>query len=95
MVTADDVIAGKPFPEPYLKGAALLGLAAQNCMVFEDTPAGVQAAKSGGMQAIALITTYTVPELNSADALASSLAEVKLEFTQQEIRIIVECGVSR
>ena len=95
LVSADDVINGKPSPEPYLKGAALLGFAAHDCLVFEDTPAGVQAAKAGGMQAIALTTTYTAPELNSADAIAGSLTEVKLEFAQEEIRIIVECSISK
>lgn len=95
IVSADDVVHGKPSPEPYLKGAALLGIAAQDCLVFEDTPAGVQAAKAGGMQAIALTTTYTASELNSADGIASSLAEVKLELFQENIRIMVERPASR
>jgi len=95
LVSADDVINGKPSPEPYLKGAALLDVAAQACLVFEDTPAGVQAAKSGGMQAIALTTTYAAAELDSADAIANSLAEIKLEFTGQDIQVIVECHVSK
>src|SRR5262249_3549423 len=40
MVTSDDVRVGKPDPEPYLKGAALLGVPASECVVFEDAPAG-------------------------------------------------------
>jgi sugar-phosphatase len=39
IITADDVVHGKPSPEPYLKGAALLGFAPTDCLVFEDTPA--------------------------------------------------------
>jgi len=54
MVTADDVVNGKPFPEPYLKGAALVGVAPVDCLVFEDTPAGVAAARSAGMRVVAL-----------------------------------------
>ncbi|HET9365199.1 MAG TPA: HAD-IA family hydrolase, partial [Candidatus Angelobacter sp.] len=54
MVTADDVVNGKPSPEPYIKGAALLGVAPADCLVFEDTPAGVAAARAAGMQVVAL-----------------------------------------
>src|SRR5262245_57721412 len=43
MITANDVLHGKPSPEPYLKGAALLGIAGGDCLVFEDTPAGLAA----------------------------------------------------
>ena len=46
MITADDVIHGKPSPEPFLKGAALLGFAAEDCLVFEDSPAGIASARS-------------------------------------------------
>ncbi|PYP85712.1 MAG: HAD family hydrolase [Candidatus Angelobacter sp. Gp1-AA117] len=95
LVSADDVIHGKPSPEPYLKGASMLGFAAQDCLVFEDTPAGVLAARSGGMKAIALITTYSASELKSADAIAGSLAEMKLEFSRQDIRVIIECAVPK
>ena len=95
LVSADDVVHGKPSPEPYLKGAALLGFAPQDCLVFEDTPAGVQSAQAGGMQAIAVTTTYAAHDLQSADAVTSSLAEVRLEFAKQEIRVGIESGVPR
>lgn len=77
MVTADDVVNGKPSPEPYLKGAALLGLPASACLVFEDTPAGVASARAAGMQVIALQTTYPASTLQAADAVVASLADVK------------------
>ncbi len=48
MVTCDDVHRGKPDPEPYLKGAALLGVPAADCVVFEDAPAGIRAGKAAG-----------------------------------------------
>ena len=41
LVTADDVQRGKPDPEPYLKGAQLLGFKPQDCVVIEDAPAGI------------------------------------------------------
>jgi sugar-phosphatase len=64
LVTADDVIHGKPNPEPYLKGAAGLGIAATQCIVFEDSPAGIRAATAAGMKVIGLLTTYPAEELH-------------------------------
>lgn len=52
VVTAEDVSAGKPHPEPYLAGAARLGLAASTCAVFEDAPAGVRAAHAAGVSTV-------------------------------------------
>src|SRR5579864_6284134 len=85
MVTADDVVNGKPSPEPYLKGAALLGFAPKSCLVFEDTPAGIASARASAMQAVALQTTYPAHELRVADAIVASLADVKAELRGDEI----------
>jgi sugar-phosphatase len=68
MVTSDDVRIGKPDPEPYLKGAALLGIPASKCIVFEDAPAGIRAGKSAGAMVIALRSTASDPELEEAGA---------------------------
>ena len=80
IITADDVANGKPSPEPYLKGAALLGFAANECLVFEDTPAGIAAARTAGAAAIALHTTYPISALREANAIVASLASVKATF---------------
>jgi sugar-phosphatase len=48
-VCGDDVLAGKPAPDPYLLGASLLGLSPSVCVVFEDEVAGVQAARAAGV----------------------------------------------
>ena len=80
IITADDVVHGKPSPEPFLKGAALLGFAANDCLVFEDTPAGIAAARTAGAQAIALHTTYPISALQTAGAIVASLASVKADF---------------
>ena len=87
MVTADDVREGKPFPEPYLKGAELLSAGPEDCLVFEDTPAGVAAARAAGMQVIAVTTTYSTHELKSADAIVSSLAEIQPEIDERSIKL--------
>jgi len=68
MVTSTDVKIGKPDPEPYLKAAAKLGFSPADCVVIEDAPAGIRAGKSAGARVIALLTTMTRPELESAAA---------------------------
>ncbi len=77
LVTADDVTQGKPSPEPYLKGAAVLGYSPGDCVVFEDTPAGIEAGNAAGMRVIALDTTYSAPNLAAACAVLHSLEEVR------------------
>jgi sugar-phosphatase len=66
--TSDDIRRGKPDPEPYLKGAALLGLPADRCVVFEDAPAGIRSGKAAGATVIALPTTSPEYELEEAGA---------------------------
>jgi sugar-phosphatase len=68
LVTASDVKNGKPDPEPYLKGASLLGVSAQDCVVVEDAPAGIRAGKAAGAQVIACRTTAPESELKAAGA---------------------------
>lgn len=85
IITADDVINGKPSPEPYLKGAALLRAKTSDCLVFEDTPAGIASARASAMQAVALRTTYPADELRAADAIVASLADVKAELRGEAI----------
>jgi sugar-phosphatase len=68
LVTCDDVKNGKPDPEPYLKGASLLGVAAKDCIVVEDAPAGIRAGKAAGARVIACRTTSPEQELRDAGA---------------------------
>jgi sugar-phosphatase len=68
VLTSDDVTRGKPDPEPYIKGAALLGFPPDKCVVFEDAPAGIQAGKASGALVLALTTTSPEEELEAAGA---------------------------
>lgn len=86
-ISADDVVNGKPDPEPYLKGAALLGFAPTDCIVVEDVPAGVHSAKAAGMRVIALTTTYAVAELSAADAILGSCLDINAGFDGTELRL--------
>jgi sugar-phosphatase len=79
LVTAEEVIEGKPSPEPYLKGAALLGFAARDCIVIEDAPAGIGSARAAGMQVIAVTTTYPANELSGATVITPSLLSLDVQ----------------
>jgi sugar-phosphatase len=68
MVTSNDIKNGKPHPEPYLKGASVLGYSAGDCVVVEDVPAGIRAGKASGATVIAFRTTLRDPELLAAGA---------------------------
>ena len=81
LVTATDVRHGKPHPEPYLKGAQILGIPADDCLVIEDAPAGIRAGKAAGARVLALRTTASDAELQQAGAdwIADDCAEFFLE----------------
>jgi len=68
LVTSTDVQHGKPDPEPYLKGAQILGVPAADCLVVEDAPAGIRAGKAAGARVLALRTTASDAELQQAGA---------------------------
>jgi len=74
IVGANDVQTSKPNPEVFLKCAEQLGVAPENCIVFEDSPKGVEAAKNGGMKAVVLLTFH---EPNDFDGLDNVLMMVK------------------
>ena len=80
MITSNDIEQGKPHPEPYLKGASLLGFPAAECVVLEDVPAGVRAGKSAGARVIAFTTTVHAPALTEvgADWILNNCADIRL-----------------
>src|SRR2546421_8345848 len=66
LVTSTDVQHGKPNPEPYLKGAQILGVRAVDCPVVEDAPAGIRAGKAAGGRRLPPRTTANGPEARRA-----------------------------
>jgi sugar-phosphatase len=68
MITSSDISNGKPHPEPYLKGAEVLGFRAKDCIAFEDAPAGILSAKAAGSRVVALRSTDSDEALLSAGA---------------------------
>ncbi|ASW57641.1 hypothetical protein CIK06_12670 [Plantactinospora sp. KBS50] len=75
-VYGEDVPRGKPHPDPYLAGAARLGVAPHRCVVVEDAPAGIAAARTAGCLVVALSSTHRPDELTGAHARRPTLAAV-------------------
>ena len=69
LVAAEDVVRGKPDPEPFLLAARTLGVDPSRCLVVEDAPAGLRAGRAAGMTTLAVSTTHAADEL-AADGLA-------------------------
>lgn len=78
LVTAEDVSHGKPDPEVFLKAATAIGKPPQACVVFEDAPVGIEAARAGGMAVVGVATTHAAQGLSRADAVVSRLDELDL-----------------
>ncbi len=80
MITSNDITHGKPDPEPYLKGASVLGFSAEECVVVEDVPAGIRAGKAAGARVIAFTTTVQEKSLRDAGAdwVLRSCADIQL-----------------
>ena len=77
LVTVDDVERGKPYPDPFLKGAELLGLKPQDCVVIENAPLGIEGAVKAGMTVIAVTTTLKAEYLKQAHYVTKDFREVK------------------
>jgi HAD superfamily hydrolase (TIGR01509 family) len=77
IVTGDDVVNGKPAPDVFLAAAHAVQTQPQSCLVLEDAPSGVQAAKAAGMRCIAVPNAYTrALDLSAADIILPSLSAV-------------------
>ncbi|WP_237768006.1 HAD-IA family hydrolase [Serinicoccus sp. CNJ-927] len=88
VVTADDISAGKPDPEPYLTGARLLGADPARCLVVEDAPAGLLAGRAAGAATLALLTTTEQDALvPDADLVVESLADIRFEQVDGGVRV--------
>lgn len=77
---SDDVSNRKPHPEVFQRAADLLGVDYQECLVFEDAPLGIQAAKELNMTCVALATTFPEELLDEADHVIYSFEEFPWEF---------------
>lgn len=78
LVPADEIQHGKPHPEGYLEAARQLGVAAERCVVIEDAPPGLEAARAAGMRAIGVLGTYEREALAGADHVIASVAALRV-----------------
>lgn len=80
LITSNDITNGKPHPDPYVKGAAKLGVSPAECVVVEDVPAGVRSGKAAGARVMAFTTTVGASVLLEAGAnwVLQSCADISL-----------------
>jgi sugar-phosphatase len=77
-ITSERVRKGKPDPEPYMRGAQLLGLDPMDCIVVEDSASGARAGKAAGCRVLATLFSHRHDELEAADYIVQSLADVSV-----------------
>lgn len=84
MVTAERVTFGKPHPEPFLAGARLLGLEPRECVAFEDSASGAQAARDAGCTVIATTFSHPASELQAAHFLVKDMTGIRLDAQTEQ-----------
>lgn len=87
VITGDEVTRKKPGPQIYRLTGERLGLSPGRCVVFEDAPVGVEAAKAAGMWCVAVTNSTTRENLTPADLVVDSLAEVSLKRLEAQLSL--------
>jgi len=80
VITGDKSPRGKPFADPYLAAAKELTLRPQECVVVENAPIGIEAAKNAGMYCIAITSTLNARYLTKADKIVADISEITTEL---------------
>ena len=80
MVTGDDVARGKPDPEIFRKASEALGIRTERCLVIENAPLGIKAAKAAGMQCLAVCSTLPAFRLVEADDIFQTLTDLAVHL---------------
>jgi HAD superfamily hydrolase (TIGR01509 family) len=80
LITGEDINRNKPNPDIFLKAAFNLGLKPQECLVVEDAPGGVEAAKKAGCKCLAVMTSFSEKELEKADWIVKDLINYPKEI---------------
>ena len=89
LVAGDDVVNGKPHPEPYMTGARILGFAPADCVVVEDAPSGVGSGRAAGSRVLGVLGTHAADQLYAAGAewVVPSLEVVHAEVGGGQLRL--------
>ncbi len=78
-IAADMVSNGKPHPEPYLRGAELLGLPPAACLVIEDSPSGTKAGRAAGCTVLGTTFSHPIDQLTAAHHLVTDLTGIQVQ----------------
>lgn len=78
---------GKPDPEPYRRGAELLGLPPAECLVIEDAPSGVGAGLAAGCRVLGVLGTHSAEDLKAAMWIVPSLEAVKIDADADGLKL--------
>lgn len=84
-VTAEHVTRGKPDPEPFLAGAALLGVVPAECVVFEDSSSGAKAGRAAGCTVVATTFSHSAELLDAANYILRDLTGVRVESVGDQL----------
>lgn len=87
IITGEMVERGKPDPEPYRRGAELLGFRPEECVVVEDAPSGVGAGKAAGCRVLGVLGTHLAHELREADWVVGSLEGLALTANRDGLEL--------
>lgn len=87
IITAAEVKKGKPEPDVFLMVANYLKINPKNCLVIEDAPVGIEAAKRAGMRSVALTTTHNKEELIDANLIVSDLSDISINDVMKLLHI--------
>jgi len=90
IISADEVERGKPDPEPYERGAALLGCRPEECVVVEDAPSGVGAGIAAGCRVLGVLGTHSLEELEGADWVVESLEGLEVTASSRGLELRFE-----
>jgi sugar-phosphatase len=90
IISGDMVERGKPDPEPYRRGAELLGLRPEDCVVVEDAPSGVGAGVAAGCRVLGVLGTHSLAELKGAEWVTPSLEGVAVTSLTDKLELRFE-----
>ena len=92
MITAESVEKGKPDPEPYRRGAEILGVNPADCIVVEDAPSGVKAGLAAGARVLAVMGTHSAEQLREAGAtwIVESLESVSAKPSADGLDVLMD-----
>jgi mannitol-1-/sugar-/sorbitol-6-phosphatase len=87
LITADDVQAGKPHPEPFMRAMGVLDVSPDECVVIEDSPHGIASGLAAGIRVLAVGTTFPPHLLDQANWLIANLEKITVTSHADEINL--------